>query len=83
MSEGETLSPGKTEMVQLSLESLVSSSYGDRFIVRSYSPMITLGGGMVIAPAPGKSRRVQHELPKRLERLHVGDENIRSEEVIY
>ena len=81
--EGETLSPGKTALVQLRLESLVSGSYGDRFIVRSYSPMITLGGGMVIDPSPGKSRRVQHELPERLERLHVGDENIRSEEVIY
>ena len=45
--------------------------------------MITLGGGMVIDPSPCKSRRVQHELPERLERLHVGDENIRSEEVIY
>ena len=83
LSEGESLSPGKTALVQLRLESLVSGSYGDRFIVRSYSPMITLGGGMVIDPSPGKSRRVQHELPERLERLHVGDENIRSEEVIY
>jgi len=81
--EGETLSPGKNALVQFRLESLVSARHGDRFIVRSYSPMLTLGGGMVIDPSPSKSRRVLHELPERLRRLHEGDENVRSAEVIY
>jgi selenocysteine-specific elongation factor len=81
--EGETLSPGKNALVQFRLKSLVSARHGDRFIVRSYSPMITLGGGMVIDPSPSKSRRVLHELPERLSRLHEGDENVRSAEVIY
>jgi selenocysteine-specific elongation factor len=81
--EGETLSPGKTTLVQFRLESLVCTRHGDRFIVRSYSPMFTLGGGMVIDPSPSKSRRVLHELPGRLRRLHDGDENVRSAEVIY
>ena len=81
--EGETLSPGKTTLVQFRLESLVCARHGDRFIVRSYSPMFTLGGGMVIDPSPSKSRRVLHELPGRLRRLHDGDENVRSAEVIY
>jgi len=81
--EGETLSPGKTTLVQFRLESLVCARHGDRFIVRSYSPMFTLGGGMVIDPSPSKSRRVLHELPERLRRLHDGDENVRSAEVIY
>ncbi|MEC9296622.1 MAG: selenocysteine-specific translation elongation factor [SAR324 cluster bacterium] len=81
--EGETLSPGKTTLVQFRLESLVCTRHGDRFIVRSYSPMFTLGGGMVIDPSPSKSRRVLHELSGRLRRLHDGDENVRSSEVIY
>ena len=81
--EGETLSPGKTTLVQFRLERLVCARHGDRFIVRSYSPMFTLGGGMVIDPSPSKSRRVLHELPGRLRRLHDGDENVRSAEVIY
>ena len=81
--EGETLSPGKTTLVQFRLESLVCTRHGDRFIVRSYSPMFTLGGGMVIDPFPSKSRRVLHELSGRLRRLHDGDENVRSAEVIY
>ena len=45
--------------------------------------MFTLGGGMVIDPSPSKSRRVLHELSGRLRRLHDGDENVRSAEVIY
>ncbi len=81
--EGETLSPGKTTLVQFRLERLVCARHGDRFIVRSYSPMFTLGGGMVIDPSPSKSRRVLHELSGRLRRLHDGDENVRSAEVIY
>ena len=81
--EGETLSPGKTTLVQFRLESLVCTRHGDRFIVRSYSPMFTLGGGIVIDPSPSKSRRVLHELSGRLRRLHDGDENVRSAEVIY
>ncbi|MDP6655196.1 MAG: selenocysteine-specific translation elongation factor [SAR324 cluster bacterium] len=81
--EGETLLPGKTTLVQFRLESIVCTRHGDRFIVRSYSPMFTLGGGMVIDPSPSKSRRVLHELSGRLRRLHDGDENVRSAEVIY
>ena len=81
--EGESLSPGKTTLVQFRSESLLSGRYGDRFIVRSYSPMFTLGGGVVVDPSPSKSRRVLQELPERLRRLHAGDENVRSEEVIY
>ena len=81
--DGESLSPGKTTLVQFRSESLLSGMYGDRFIVRSFSPMFTLGGGMVIDPSPNKSRRVLQELPERLQRLNAGDENVRSEEVIY
>ena len=81
--EYESLSPGETAIAQLRLEKMVSSSYGDRFIVRSFSPKITIGGGMVIDPFPRKSRIILDELPKRIKRLHDDDENLRSEEVIY
>ena len=81
--EGSYLSPGKRSMVQLRLESLVSSKYGDNFIIRSFTPMHTLGGGMVIDPSPSKSRRMQREFPKRLVRMYKGDENVRAEEVIF
>ena len=77
------MSPGETAMVQFRSENILSSKYGDRFIIRSFSPMLTIGGGTLIDPSPSKSRRLQHELPERLRRLMDGDENVRSEEVIY
>ena len=81
--EGESLSPGETAMVQFRSESILSGKYGDRFIIRSFSPMYTIGGGTLINPSPSKSRRLQQELPERLRRLMDGDEYVRSEEVIY
>ena len=81
--EGESLSPGETAMVQFRSESILSGKYGDRFIIRSFSPMYTIGGGTLIDPSPSKSRRLQQELPERLRRLMDGDEYVRSEEVIY
>ena len=81
--EDKILSPGGKALVQFRLESPVSARHSDLFIVRSYSPMHTIGGGMVIDPSPSKSRRVLNELPERLGRLHDGDENLRSAEVIY
>jgi len=81
--EGESLSPGENAMVQFRSESILSSKYGDRFIIRSFSPMYTIGGGTLIDPSPSKSRRLQQELPKRLRRLMDGDQYVRSEEVIF
>ncbi len=81
--EGESLSKGETTMVQFRSESILSGKYGDRFIIRSFSPMHTIGGGTLIDPSPSKSRRLQQELPERLRSLMDGDEYVRSEEVIY
>lgn len=44
------LAPGREAFVQLRLEQPVISQHGDRFILRFYSPMETLGGGMVLNP---------------------------------
>ena len=81
--EGSTLYPGNKNFVRIILESLVSTKFGDRFIIRSFSPMITLGGGMVLDPLPSKSRRIKREIPERIFSLSDEDPNIRSEEVIY
>ncbi|MGE5172281.1 MAG: selenocysteine-specific translation elongation factor [Betaproteobacteria bacterium] len=44
------LAPGKEAYVQLRLEQPVIVQHGDRYILRFYSPMETLGGGMVLNP---------------------------------
>ncbi len=48
------LEPGASGFAQLRLESLVPALPGDRFIIRSYSPSLTIGGGVIIDPHPRK-----------------------------
>ena len=81
--EGEAFTPGETQLIQLRLEQPVSSLYGDRFIIRNYSPLFTLGGGWVIDPAPNKSRRIKRELAARLAALAGDEEAALVEQVIY
>jgi selenocysteine-specific elongation factor len=46
------ISPGSSALIRLRLESAAALTRGDRFIVRAYSPSITIGGGRVLDPAP-------------------------------
>ena len=54
--ERGSIHPGASEIVQLRLEQPISALPGDRFIVRSYSPQVTIGGGVIIDPLPQKHR---------------------------
>jgi len=42
------IAPGQTGLAQLRLESPIVGVLGDRFIIRSYSPQRTIGGGMLL-----------------------------------
>ncbi|NLW38104.1 MAG: selenocysteine-specific translation elongation factor [Peptococcaceae bacterium] len=53
----EELKPGSLAYAQLELEKPVVADKGDRFVIRSYSPMHTIGGGTVINPLPGRKHR--------------------------
>ena len=81
--EGDKIQQGETRLVQLRLEQQVSSRFGDRFIIRNYSPIFTLGGGRIIDPAPGKSRRIRVEMRERLELIRGEDPLLAAEQVIY
>jgi selenocysteine-specific elongation factor len=55
---GEPPQPGGGAFAQLRLEEPVVAALGDRFILRRYSPVVTIGGGSVLHPAPaGRARR--------------------------
>ncbi len=54
--EGETLPSGESGYVQFRLESPVAVARGDRFIVRSYSPARTIGGGVILDASPPKRK---------------------------
>lgn len=81
--EEEAFAPGETQLIQIRLEKPISSRFGDRFIIRHYSPVYTLGGGRVIDPAPSKARRVQRELADRLKALAGTDPLALTEQAAY
>ncbi len=51
------LGPGEEGLAQLRLDGPVVAVHGDRFVVRRYSPTSTVGGGIVLNPAPPQRRR--------------------------
>lgn len=69
------LAPGSTAFAQLRLETTAAALPGDRFIIRSYSPSMTIGGGAVIDPHPQKHRaRDSARRIELLEKLSSADE---------
>jgi selenocysteine-specific elongation factor len=68
---GTTIEPGHTGYVQLRLEAPVIALPRDRYVIRSYSPMVTIGGGELLDVAPAKARQ-SAELVERLRTLETG-----------
>lgn len=50
--------PGEDALAQLRLEGPVVARCGDLFVVRSYSPVTTIAGGVVLEPVPPKRKRL-------------------------
>lgn len=68
-------SPGDEGFVQFHFEKPVVADMGDRYVVRSYSPLQTLGGGVILDAHPSKHKQFQKEVIKKLERLLKGEPN--------
>ena len=68
----EELIPGQPANVQILLESPVGVWPGDRYVVRSYSPVYTMGGGEILNNAPAKRRRFRQENRRAFEVYHNG-----------
>lgn len=69
----EALKPGEEAYAQLRLEEEVVAKRGDKFILRFYSPMFTIGGGEVLEPNPAKRKRFDENTIKELEIKEYGD----------
>ncbi len=68
----EEIGPGESGYVQLRLEEEISLRRGDRFVVRFYSPMETIGGGVVLEPNPTKKKRFKPEVIEELRCKEAG-----------
>ncbi len=62
----DELSPGESCYAQLRLEEEIAVRRGDKFIVRFYSPLETVGGGEIIEPVPLKKKRFDDNLIEEL-----------------
>lgn len=66
--EEDSLPPGREGWAQVSLSSPVALVKGDRFVIRQPSPSLTIGGGVIVNPHPGrKHRRKQATVIAQLE----------------
>ena len=55
--EKDKLLPGESMLAQFVLESSTAAFYKDRFIIRTFSPLNTIGGGDVLDIAPPRHKR--------------------------
>ena len=65
--EGNPLLPGESTLVQFRLQSPTVCCPKDHFILRRYSPMATIGGGVILDSTPPKHRK--KDLPEILPEL--------------
>jgi selenocysteine-specific elongation factor len=65
----EELPPGEKVTVQLRLDEPVCLVKDDRFVIRSYSPVRTIGGGQVLNPIPPKHKRFKADVVQGLQSI--------------
>lgn len=80
--EKEILLPGESGYVQLRMEKETALCRGDRFVVRFYSPLETIGGGVILETDARKERRFQKKVINRLKQAENGTEEERAEQYL-
>jgi selenocysteine-specific elongation factor len=71
--EHDELQPGTQGYVQIVMEEPVVCTKGDRFVIRFYSPVTTIGGGTVIDPHPPKQKRFNEAVLEEIAVKEEGD----------
>jgi selenocysteine-specific elongation factor len=69
----QELAPGDTTVAQIRLEEPVCLIRDDRYVLRSYSPVRTIGGGRIVNPIPGKHKPNRKEVLEYLSNLTEDD----------
>ena len=64
--DSDALESGQAGYAQLRLEEEIAVKKGDRFIIRFYSPLETIGGGIMLDANPPKRKRFSEEVIKAL-----------------
>ncbi len=72
LMEDNSLAPGQKGYAQLRLAEPLAARPGDRFVLRFYSPLETVGGGLVLDPNPDKHHREDKEIVEGFKLLEQG-----------
>lgn len=79
----DELHGGESCYAQIYLEDCVSVLRKDKFVIRTYSPMLTIGGGIILDPNPEKHKRFDIEVIETLSNIEkLGDEFV-IEKLVY
>ncbi len=78
----KTLAPGQKAMVQFRLETPAVCDINDRYVVRTYSPQATIGGGVIIEPKATKAKGFDEKLIEHLQKVEAGDPGVMVEEYL-
>lgn len=76
------LNPGEKAMVQFRLETAAVSDVGDRYVIRTYSPQMTIGGGIIIEPKATRTKGFDEKLIGHLQKIEAGDSAVMVEEYL-
>jgi len=68
----EEIQPGETAFAQLRLDTPVVAVKDDRYVIRSYSPVRTIGGGAILNPIAQKHKRFKEDVLRHLEQVSNG-----------
>jgi selenocysteine-specific elongation factor len=75
LNEAGEIAPGAKDFVQLRLETPVATIPGERFILRRYSPQVTIAGGRVLDAQAVKHRRKDTDAARRVLQNLIEAEN--------
>ncbi len=71
--EKKDMAPGQSSFVQFRVESPATADYGDCYVIRSFSPVRTIGGGKIVEVHPPKLKWLPEEEFARLAVLEKAD----------
>ncbi|MGM0410380.1 MAG: selenocysteine-specific translation elongation factor [Bacillota bacterium] len=78
MIEKEKILPGENALVQFRLEEEIVARYRENFVIRRYSPMTTIGGGVVIDNNPPYRKKLDK---KALTELKIKEKGSKEDRV--
>jgi selenocysteine-specific elongation factor len=69
----EDIMPGESALAQLKLENKIVCKYNDKFVIRFYSPLETIGGGKILKSKTSYHKRFRENIINELKILSSGD----------